>query len=75
MDGENKSVEIASEPKIESRFGFQSKEKGLPKQTVKILMIGAALSLGTIMWMRAPDKPETSSSGVLISPLVCLHKA
>lgn len=64
MDDENKSVEITSEPKIESRFGFQSKEKGLPKQTVKILMIGAALSLGTIMWMRAPDKPEISSSGV-----------
>ncbi len=64
MGDENKSVEITSEPKIESRFGFQSKEKGLPKQTVKILMIGAVLCLGSIMWMRAPEKPETSSSGV-----------
>lgn len=64
MDDENKSVEITQEPKVESRFGFQSKDKGLPKQTVKILMVGAALSLGTIMWMRAPDKPDISSSGV-----------
>jgi hypothetical protein len=64
MDDENKSVEITQEPKVESRFGFQGKDKGLPKQTVKILMVGAALSLGTIMWMRAPDKPDISSSGV-----------
>lgn len=64
MDDENKSVEITQEPKVESRFGFQGKDKGLPKQTVKILMAGAALSLGTIMWMRAPDKPDISSSGV-----------
>lgn len=64
MDDENKSVEIEQEPKIESRFGFQNKDKGLPKQTVKVLMVGAALSLGVIMWMRVPDKIETSSSGV-----------
>lgn len=64
MDDENKSVEITQEPKVESRFGFQGKDKGLPKQTVKILMVGAALSFSTIMWMRAPDKPDISSSGV-----------
>ncbi len=64
MEDERKSVEITPEPTIESRFGFQRRDKGLPKQMVKILMIGAALSLGTIMWMRAPEKPEASSSGI-----------
>ena len=64
MDDENKSVEITNEPKIESRFGFQKSTRGLSKGTIKILMVGAAISLGTIMWVRTPDKPESESSGV-----------
>ena len=64
MDDENKSVEITNEPKIESRFGFQKSRKGASKGTIKILMVGVAISLGTIMWIRTPDKPENDSSGV-----------
>ncbi len=64
MDDENKSVEITNEPKIESRFGFQKSTRGLSKGTIKFLMVGAAISLGTIMWVRTPDKPESDSSGV-----------
>ncbi len=72
MDDEDKSVRITEEPTIESRFGFQRNDKNISKQTVKILMIGAAFCLGAIMWMRAPDKPEISSSSLEVPEMSLL---
>lgn len=64
MDEEIKSVEITNEPKIESRFGFQKSTQRPSQGTLKILMVSSVVSLGAIMWVKAPNKPEAESSGV-----------
>lgn len=64
MQNENSEVELVSEPKVESRFGFQKSSKSLSGSTIKILIIGVVISLATVLWIKTPDRPDHESSGV-----------
>jgi hypothetical protein len=64
MEEENKQVEIVEEPKIESRFGYQKSDKKLSQGKIKLLMFGSALALGSIFWMRGPEKSDSDSSRI-----------
>lgn len=64
MQNENNETQEVSEPKIETRFGFEKPRKTQSKLATRSIMTGVALSLGAILWMRAPDSSYESSSGI-----------
>lgn len=68
MENENKEVELVTEPRVESRFGFQQTSKHLSSSTIKLFMIASAISLGAVLCLRSPDKPDIESVQEIKTP-------
>lgn len=64
MENNGKSVEIATEPKIESRFGFGQKNKVLSSKTIKICSIVCGVSLIIVFLIKSPDPVIQEGPGV-----------
>ncbi len=64
MESKVETVEIASEPKIQSRFGFQPGRKAPSSTTIKICAGVTVLSIATLLLMNSPDPIITNDSGV-----------
>ncbi len=64
MQNENNQVEIVYEPKIDSRFGFQKPKNRPSNRTIKICIIATCLLLGTVLWIKTPDRAEGPSDGI-----------
>lgn len=64
MENNEKSVEIATEPKIESRFGFGQKNKVLSSQTTKVCSIICGVSLVIVFLIKSPDQVTQEGPGV-----------
>lgn len=63
MENKEQTVEMATEPKIESRFGF-GKDKVLSNRTIKYCAIATGASLVVVFLMRSPDKDAQEGPGV-----------
>lgn len=66
-DNKEQSVEVISEPKLETRFGFAIEEKPLPREIAKYCAIASGLSLLLIISMKSPEK-EIEVSPQLTTP-------
>lgn len=64
MENKEQAVEITTEPKIESRFGFGKDNKVLSNRTIKYCSIATGLSLIVVFLMRSPDKDSQEGPGV-----------
>lgn len=64
MQNENNETREVPEPKIETRFGFEKPRKTQSKLATHSIMTGVVISLGAILWMRAPDSSSENSSGI-----------
>ncbi len=66
-DNKEQNVEVTSEPKLETRFGFAIEEKSLPRAITKYCAIASGLSLLLIISMKSPKK-EIEVSPQLTTP-------
>lgn len=58
-------VDIVSEPKIESRFGFGQTNKTLSNKAIKYFSIATVISLSVLFLIKSPDKSlDDSTNGV-----------
>ena len=64
MENKEQNVEITTEPKIESRFGFGKENKILSNNTIKYCAIATGVSLAVVFLMRSPDKDSQEGPGV-----------
>ena len=64
MESNERSVEMATEPKIESRFGFGKENKTLSKQTIKYCAIGTGAALVVVFLLKSPEEPSNLGPGV-----------
>lgn len=64
MENKKQTVEITTEPKIESRFGFGKDNKVLSNRTIKYCAIATGVSLVVVFLMRSPDKDAQEGPGV-----------
>lgn len=64
MENKEQTVEITTEPKIESRFGFGKDNKILSNKTIKYCAIATGISLIIVFLMRSPDKDAQEGPGV-----------
>lgn len=64
VEKENSIITEVTEPKIETRFGFEKPRGPQSNAIIKIFIFFTVLSLGAILWMRSPDKTLDAGSGV-----------
>lgn len=64
MENKEQAVEITTEPKIESRFGFGKDNNVLSNRTIKYCSIATGVSLIVVFLMRSPDKDTEEGPGV-----------
>lgn len=55
MEKENSVITEVTEPKIESRFGFQKPRGPQSNTVIKIFIFFTVLSLGAILWRPCPE--------------------
>ncbi|PWU17445.1 MAG: hypothetical protein C5B49_08865 [Bdellovibrio sp.] len=67
MENEGTTVELANEPAIESRFGFQKENRVLSSNVIRIGMVGTGLTLIGILLTKSPDRPDPAH-GEIKSP-------
>ncbi|MFZ4402484.1 MAG: TrbI/VirB10 family protein [Pseudobdellovibrionaceae bacterium] len=64
MENKKQLVELTTEPKIESRFGFGKDNKVLSSRTIKVCSIATGVSLVVVFLMKSPDKNLREGPGV-----------
>lgn len=64
MENNENSVEISTEPKIESRFGFAKANKFLSSRTIKYCSIVSGISLIIVFLIKSPDQVIQEGPGV-----------
>lgn len=64
MENNEQTVEVTTEPKIESRFGFGKDNKALSNRTIKYCSIATGVSLIVVFLMRSPNKDAQEGPGV-----------
>lgn len=63
---ENNSVEITAEPKINSRFGFEQKNKFATSRTAKIGAAVSAISLVIVFLLKSPTPNSNTNNGITV---------
>jgi hypothetical protein len=64
MENDGPKVDLATEPKIETRFGFAKDGHSLSSKTIKYCALGTSVALVGLFLMKSPDKPEQENPGV-----------
>lgn len=64
MENKEQTVEITTEPKIESRFGFGKDNEVLSNRMIKCCSIATGVSLIVVFLMKSPDKDTQEGPGV-----------
>lgn len=68
MENESSQVESVAEPKVESRFGFKPTGRALSRGTVQFCAACTVLSLGAVLWVKNPEKPDLESGTGVHAP-------
>jgi hypothetical protein len=69
MENKEISVEQTSEPKVQSRFGFQTgSQKILSPNKIKVSGIVAGISLTILFLMKSPEPPKASNQSGIQAP-------
>ena len=64
MENKEQTVEITTEPKIESRFGFGKDNKVISNKTIKYCAIATGISLIVVFVLKSPEKDLQEGPGV-----------
>lgn len=64
MENKEQGVELTSEPKFETRFGFSDERKILSSRAVKVCTIATTTALAVIFLMKSPEKISKEGPGI-----------
>ena len=64
MENKDHVVDLVSEPKISTRFGFGKENKILSSKTMKYCAIATGVAVSSVFLMKAPQKVDSNYNGV-----------
>lgn len=64
MENKDNIVDLVSEPKINTRFGFGKENKVLSSKTIKYCVIATGVAVSSVFLMKAPQKVDSNYNGV-----------